>query len=190
MDIVLGSKNGSKKRSIEIALAELGITDYTISCIDVPSRVSSKPINEEILLGAQNRNIALINYCQKQQIDYDLLISIEGGYEQIEDKYFVITYADLLTKDGQRFTGKSQGMQISKKMFEWVQNGKSLNKVIESIIGTNGNKTKSGITGYLSNGRYSRDEFDADAIIMALTSMKNNELYLKLDGECGSRNGK
>ena len=175
MDIVLGSKNGSKKRSIEIALAELGITDYTISCIDVPSRVSSKPINEEILLGAQNRNIALINYCQKQQIDYDLLISIEGGYEQIEDKYFVITYADLLTKDGQRFTGKSQGMQISKKMFEWVQNG---------------NKTKSGITGYLSNGRYSRDEFDADAIIMALTSMKNNELYLKLDGECGSRNGK
>ena len=181
MDIVLGSKNDSKKRSIEIALTELGITDYTISCIDVPSRVSSKPINEEILLGAQNRNIALINYCQKQQIDYDLLISIEGGYEQIEDKYFIVTYADVFTKDWQRYTGKSKGLPISKKMFEWVQNGKSLNAVIESIIGIDGNKTKSGITGYLSNGRYSRDEFDADAVMMALTSMKNSEKYLKLD---------
>ena len=124
MDIVLGSKNDSKKRSIEIALTELGITDYTISCIDVPSRVSSKPINE---------------------IDYDLLISIEGGYEQIEDKYFIVTYADVFTKDWQRYTGKSKGLPISKKMFEWVQNGKSLNAVIESIISTNGNKTKSGI---------------------------------------------
>lgn len=66
-------------------------------------------------------------------------------------------------------------------MFEWVQNGKSLNAVIESIIGTNGNKTKSGITGYLLNGKYSRDEFDAVAVMMALTSMKNNELYLKLE---------
>ena len=181
MNIVLGSKNNSKKRSIEITLTELGITDYTISCIDVPSRVSSKPINEEILFGAQYRNIALINYCQKQQIDYDLLISIEGGYEQIEDKYFIVTYADVFTKDWQRYTGKSKGLPISKKMFEWVQNGKSLNAVIESIIGTNGNKTKSGITGYLSNGRYSRDEFDADAVMIALTSMKNNELYLKLE---------
>lgn len=115
MDIVLGSKNDSKKRSIEIAWTELGITDYTISCIDVPSRVSSKPINEEILLGAQNRNIALINYYQKNQIDYDLLISIEGGYEQIQDKYFIVTYADVFTKDWQRCTGKSQGIQISKK---------------------------------------------------------------------------
>ena len=87
----------------------------------------------------------------------------------------------MFTKDWQRYTGKSKGLPISKKMFEWVQNGKSLNAVIESIISTNGNKTKSGITGYLSNGRYSRDEFDADAVMMALTSMKNNELYLKLE---------
>lgn len=181
MNIVLGSKNNSKKRSIEIALTQLGITDYTISCIDVQSRVSSKPINEEILIGAQNRTIALINYCQKNSIDYDVLISLEGGYEQIEDKYFIVTYADLFTKDWQRFTGKSQGMQISKKMFEWVKNGKSLNKVIESIIGVDGNKTKGGITGYLSNGRYSRDEFDASAVMMAFTSMKNSELYLRLE---------
>ena len=181
MKIILGSKNLSKKRSIEIALTELGITDYTISCIDVPSKVSSKPIDEEILIGAKNRTVALINYCQKNSVDYDVLISLEGGYEQIENNYFIVTYADVFTKEWGRFIGKSQGMQISEKMFEWVQNGKSLNAVIESIIGIDGNKTKSGITGYLSNGKYNRDEFDATAVIMALTSMKNNEKYLKLD---------
>ena len=110
MNIVLGSKNSSKKRSIEIALTQLGITDYTISCIDVQSRVSSKPINEEILIGAQNRTIALINYCQKNSVDYDVLISLEGGYEQIENNYFIVTYADVFTKEWGRFIGKSQGM--------------------------------------------------------------------------------
>ena len=101
--------------------------------------------------------------------------------EQIENNYFIVTYADIFTKEWGRFIGKSQGMQISEKMFEWVQNGKSLNAVIESIIGIDGNKTKSGITGYLSNGKYNRDEFDATAVIMALMSMKNSEKYLKLD---------
>lgn len=181
MNIILGSKNLSKRRSIEIALNEMGITEYTIKCIDVPSKVSSKPIDEEILLGAQNRNIALMNYCQKKQIGYDLLISLEGGYEQIENNYFIVTYADIFTKDWGRFIGKSQGLQISKKMFEWVKNGKSLNEVIETIIGIEGNKTKSGITGFLSNGKYSRDEFNASAVVMALTAMKNSEQYLKLD---------
>ena len=181
MKIILGSKNLSKKRSIEIALNEMGIVEYTIKCVDVPSKVSSKPIDEEILIGAKNRTVALINYCQKNSVDYDVLISLEGGYEQIENNYFIVTYADVFTKEWGRFIGKSQGMQISEKMFEWVQNGKSLNAVIESIIGIDGNKTKSGITGYLSNGRYSRDEFDADAVMMALTSMKNSEKYLKLD---------
>lgn len=65
-------------------------------------------------------------------------------------------------------------------MFKWVKNGKSLNEVIETIIGIERNKTKSGITEFLSNRKYSRDEFDASAVIMTLTAMKNS---LKLDGK-------
>lgn len=180
MNIILGSTNMSKRRSIEIALNKMEIIDYTISCVSVPSKVSSKPINEEILIGAQNRNNALLNHCQKNEIDYDILVSLEEGYEKIGNSYFIVTYADIFTKDCDRFVGKSQGMEISAKMFYWVLNGKSLNSVIESIIGINGNKTKSGITGYLSNGQFSRDDFDSNAVVMAMTSMRNSEQYLRL----------
>ena len=65
-------------------------------------------------------------------------------------------------------------------MFEWVKNGKLLNEVIDTIIGIERNKTKSGITEFLSNRKYSRDEFDASAVIMTLTAMKNS---LKSDGK-------
>ena len=56
MKIILGSKNKSKKESIEIALNKLNISDYEIVSVEVPSHVNSKPINDETLLGAHNRN--------------------------------------------------------------------------------------------------------------------------------------
>lgn len=118
MNIILGSKNNSKKDSIVIALNELGITDYNITCIEVNSEVSSKPINEETLIGASNRNKNLLSYCNENIIPFDLLISIEGGYEQVASKFFIVTYASIIDKSGNEFIGKSQGLQISKEMFE------------------------------------------------------------------------
>ena len=134
MKIILGSKNKSKKVAIELALNVLNISDYEIESLEVPSHVSSKPINGEILLGAHNRNQEVMKYCLKNNIAYDLLISIEGGYEQVEDYYFIVTYASILDKEGCEFIGKSQGLQITKNMFEWIKSGQSLNKVIEEMV--------------------------------------------------------
>ena len=44
--------------------------------LKVPSHVSSKPINDETLLGACNRNQEVLKYCIENNIPYDLLISI------------------------------------------------------------------------------------------------------------------
>lgn len=83
MKIVLGSKNVSKRKAIELAFNNLNINDLEIEHVEVNSHVSSKPLNNEILLGAHNRNQELRKYCLENNIFYDLLISIEGGYEQI-----------------------------------------------------------------------------------------------------------
>ena len=77
MKIVLGSKNKSKKEAIEIALKSLNISNYEIESLEVPSNVSSKPIDSETLIGAHNRNQEVMKYCLKNNLDYDLLISIE-----------------------------------------------------------------------------------------------------------------
>ena len=80
------------------------------------------------------------------------------------------------------FIGKSQGLQISKAMFDWVSDGKSLNKVIESIIENSENKKANGISGYLTNGFYKRDIFDSGAIVSALQSYINhNQSFQQLE---------
>ncbi len=108
MKILLGSKNKSKKSAIEIALNSLNITDYEIESVEASSHVSSKPINDETLLGAHNRNQEVMKYCFQNNLVYDLLISIEGGYEQVGDYYFIVTYASIIDKEGNEYIGKSQ----------------------------------------------------------------------------------
>lgn len=182
MKIILGSTNISKQRSISIAMKKLGIDDVSISFVGVDSLVSSKPINSETLNGARNRNKNLQNYCKDNSIIYDLLISIEGGYEQIDDTYFIVTYASILDSDGKEFIGKSSGLQITKRMFNHVKDGKSLNKVIETITNNDLNKRNNGISGYLTDGFYRRDVFESEAVISAMQSLLNFNLnYKKLE---------
>ena len=180
--ILLGSENKSKKEAIELALNKIGIRDYSIISVKVDSKVSSKPINKETLIGAKNRNRALLNYANKNNIDFDYLISIEGGYEQVLDEnYFLVTYASVIDKNGNEFIGKSQGLHISKTMFLYVKSGKSLNKVIEELKNANENKKTNGISGYLTNGYYYRSYFDSSSIISAFKMMNNIEIYNALE---------
>ena len=182
MKILLGSTNVSKRRSILIAMNELGFDDISIIPVNVNSLVSSKPINNETLIGAKNRNHSLYDYCMEKDISFELLISIEGGYERIDNTYFIVTYASLLDQDGNEFVGKSSGLQITERMFNYVKDGKSLNKVIESILGNSSNKKDNGITGYLTNGYYRRDIFESSAVISAMQTFLNfKSNYRKLE---------
>ena len=181
MKVVLGSKNKSKKNSVLIALKSLGIEDCEVECISVPSEVSSKPLNDDTLNGAINRNRNLLKYLNEKCLEFDLIISIEGGYEEIDGKYFIVTYASVIDKSYCEYLGKSIGLEITKTMFEWVKNGNSLNEVIELIIKDENNKKKNGITGYLTDGLYKRDLFDSTAVHSALIQMNNIPKYNLLD---------
>ena len=182
MNILLGSKNPSKKRSLEKALQELNIYDYEINSYDVSSSVSSKPIGYEIIRGADNINQELKKIAINNNIDYDYLCSIEGGFSVDENGLpFVVTYCILEDKFGKKSTGKSLGIRISKIMFEFVQKGGSLNKVIELINLENNNKQKLGITGYLTNGLYNREKVDKDAIISSFVSFIFSEQKQELE---------
>lgn len=187
MKIIVGSSNMSKLRSVKKAIERLNIKDVEIVCIPVESMVSSKPLNEETLKGALNRNNNLYQHCINNDIDFDMLISIEGGYEQVFNNYFITTYACVTTRDGESYVGKSNGLQISKKMYEYVKSGKSINKVIEGLSGTSQNKKDNGISGFLTNGFFRRDEFDMDAVMCALETYLNKENYNKIDDAIGDK---
>lgn len=182
MKILLGSKNPSKRKSLEKALQELKISDYEILFYDVSSSVSSKPIGYEIIRGADNRNQELKKIASNNGINYDYLCSIEGGFSVDENGLpFVVTYCIIEDKCGKKSTGKSLGIRISKSMFEFVKNGGSLNKIIEQINLEDNNKQKLGITGYLTNGLYNREKVDKDAVISSFISFIFQEQKKELE---------
>lgn len=168
MIILLGSKNPNKKKSLEKALEKLQITEYEIIPYDANSNVSDRPIGSEITKGADNRNQNLKKYAKENNIIYDYLCSIEGGFILNEEGIpFIITYCVIEDIQEQKSIGNSIGLQLSQTMFDYIKKGNSLNKVIESIILDENNKQKQGITGYLSKNIYNREIVDCDAIVSA-----------------------
>ncbi len=166
MKILLGSENPGKKLALEKALEKLGIVEYEIITVKVDSGVSSKPIDSEIIRGADNRNQELKKRAIDNNIKYDYLCSIEGGFALDEMGLpFIVTYCAIEDLLGEKSVGKSISIRISQTMFDFAQKGGSLNKIIEAITGVVNNKQDQGITGYLSNGLYSRIDVDKDAIV-------------------------
>lgn len=168
MIILLGSINPSKKNALEKAIQELEFDSYEIVCLSTNPGVSSRPIGYEIIRGAENRNKALREYAKQQNLEFDYLCSIEGGFSIDENGLpFVVTYAIVENFDGRKSTGKSLGIRLTSEMFEYIKQGHSLNNAIEKITGKVDNKQSDGVIGYLSGGKYSREKVDADAVISA-----------------------
>ena len=182
MQVVLSSMSESKKRSVISAFEKCFVDEeIKLKAIGVNSNVSQRPINEEILIGTKNRNKELYRFCNKSDMDIDFFVSIEGGYEKILDKYYLVTYVVMYDRFQEEYTGKSTGLQISRKMYEYAKKQNSLNEVIEKILAVEENKKNLGISGFLTNGFLKRDEQDEVAVINAIQAYINKDNYLILD---------
>lgn len=182
MKILLGSKNPSKEKAVSNALNSLGFVDFEIESFSVESNVPSKPIGYEIIRGIDNRNQQMLSIASANNIDFDYLCSIEGGFELDPcGEYYVITYCGIVDREGNVFYGKSQGFPITKSMFRYLSEGHSLNKLIEEITNVSKNKQKLGITGYLSNGLFIRDLVDSGAVSSAFTQVVFKDKYQELE---------
>lgn len=103
----------------------------------------------------------MLKYCEQNDIDFDYLISIDGGYYQSAFSYFIVTFSSIFDKKNNTDTvGMLQELSITRAMFDYVKPRKSLNKVTEEIAQVKDNKKSQGISGYLTNGYYYRSYFD------------------------------
>ena len=191
MIILIGSNNPSKKRALAIALMKLNFCNYEIFSYDVPSGVSSKPIGYEIIRGAENRNLGLKEIAMKEKLDYDYLVSIEGGFTLDENgQAFIVTYCISENQFGGKYTGKSLGVGITDIMYNYLKSGQSLNKVIEEMTNKSNYKQSLGIVGYLTNGIIQRDTFDSFAVLSSLIPFVYSEQRKALDRKVRSKSDK
>ena len=164
MNIVIGTKSEYKINALKMALERLNINDYNIISVKAESAVRDNPINEETKLGAQNRNNFIKEYCENNNIDYDVLISIEAGYTKEGENYYLDTFVNAIYK-GQECWSRSPRLKITKNIFEYVYEQNMLHEIINEILGR---KYINGFIGFATKDAVKREDIDAYALSIAL----------------------
>ena len=199
MNIVIGTTSESKINALKKSLKELDIEDYNIIPVKAKSNVRDNPINEETKVGAQNRNNFIKEYCETNNIDYDILISIEAGYTKENEDYYIDSFAYAVYKD-QTYFGQSPRVKITKDIFNYAYEQKPLHVLINEIL----NKEYiDGFIGFFTNDKIKRADIESYSISQALgkcfnieykpqivdyEKYINNDRLKLLDKEIGKRN--
>ena len=169
MNIVIGTKSESKINALKKALKKLNINDYNIISVKAKSDVRDNPINEETKIGAQNRNKFIKEYCEKNNIDYDVLISIEAGYTNEGKDYYLDTFANAIYKE-QEYWSQSLRIKITKNIFEYACEQNMLHELINEILDR---KYINGFIGFVTKDDIKREDVDAYTLSHVLAKCFN-----------------
>lgn len=172
--VVVASKNPVKIQSVQIAFNRLFPDQpFEYEGVDVPSGVSSQPMNSaETLQGALNR----VNGAAQATPSADYWVGIEGGVESHDGDLFA--FAWVLVRSASRW-GKSRtgSFVLPTRVVELIQQGMEMGDADDVVFGRSNSKQQNGAIGLLTGDVVDRTAFYEQAVILALLSFKNPDLY-------------
>ena len=172
LKVNVGSTNPSKIRAVRRVFEDIFPFEIEIKGISVDSNVSPQPLDDETVKGAINR-------AKNALQDADYAVGIEAGLfwnEEIKE-YFDKAFCAILDKYGNFTYGYSGGFTYPPRVIEMVKDGMEVGDAMEIISGIKDIKKKMGAIGYLSKGKIKREEFNAQAVLMAMIPRISHELY-------------
>jgi len=175
MKILMGTKNPGKVEGAKKAF-ERYFENVEIEGISVNSEVPDQPVNEEIFQGAKNRVKNLRKYAEENNIKADFYVATEAGITNLLGDWIDINSAVVENDKGFQSVGTSQGFPIPEKYIKDIletELGKVMDKIFE---GKELGKGKGGIYN-LTHGQVTRLELTEGAVIMALISHINNDIW-------------
>lgn len=129
MKVILGSKNSNKVKILENALKKLHL-DVSVRGVGVDSKITDQPLNKETTLqGARNR----AESARKAEPKADFWFGLEGGLHDYGKGFYLVTYAYLIDKDNDKFTGEGFKIPLPKEVSDEVKNGGWFGKAIRSF---------------------------------------------------------
>jgi len=171
--VAIASQNPVKIEAVKIAFSKM-FPDQTFEFQgnSISSDVSNQPIGEkETLKGALNRvkKLSKIN-------NADYLVGIEGGSKHVGKTmeafaWIIIRYKNKISK------GRTASFFLPKKIVELINQGMELGQADDIVFGRKNSKQSNGAVGILTNDIITRTTYYEQAVIMALISIKNPNLY-------------
>jgi len=148
--------------------------------VDKTSKVSLNPMSlDEILVGAKNRAKEAYDYCIETENSCDYGVGLEAGIfpvEILESGYFDTTVCCIYNGKNY-FFGGSPLFEYPNKVTQRIVAGEEAGLIIDFFGETA--KSRPGVIGPLTDGRIMRDDFEMNAVIMALSKIVAHDLYKK-----------
>ena len=176
MRILVGSKNPTKIDSVREAFIKY-YSDIEVIGLSADSKVSAQPVNIETFEGAKNRAIELVDKNEKENLQAEYFVGIEGGLVQFFDRWFTLGLMCIIDKTGKSGYGTSPLFELPQSINEELLKGTELGDVIDRITGERNTKQSGGAIGYFTNGVMDRKELYIPGLITALIPFLHKELY-------------
>lgn len=176
MKINAGTKNPAKLDAIKETLSGYQqCQPLSIVGMNVSSGVSEQPTSlDETILGAKNRARAAYDAC-------DWSIGIESGLMKVpHTRSGYMDVCACVIYNGKDFAiGLSSAWDCPPEVIKKVQQGKDLNAAFHELGFTQDKKIGSsqGAIGILTGGKVDRKLYTAQAIVMAMIVLENEQHY-------------
>lgn len=148
--------------------------EFTIEGVSVASGVSEQPSSDaETYQGALNRAIN----ARLHTPDADFWVGLEGGIEAKETEMESYAWIVVASKDDRIGKAKTGAFFLPSKVVELIREGKELGEADDIVFGKTNSKQSNGAVGLLTHDVITRPELYEGAIVLALISYKNPNLY-------------
>lgn len=176
MKIAVGSKNPVKIQATELAFkAVWPEKPIEIISIDTISGVSEQPMShKESIIGARNRATSALKNAKS---DYG--VGLEGGIQEVDEKYYVSGWIVVVDKDGSEGIGSTVNIEVPKIMADMILAGKELGEVSDIVFQRHNSKHAEGHFGIMTNNLITRTEGYKDGVISALARFIQSDIFSK-----------
>ena len=175
--VVVGSKNPVKGGAALSAFQRMfPEADLALELVSVPSGVSPQPIgDEETIEGA----VARARGAEKERPGADYWVGIEGGIDETEGGMIAFAWVVVIGCGG---SGRSRTgcFFLPDQVAELVRQGMELGEADDIVLGRENAKQQEGAIGLLTDRAMDRKELYEHAVVLALVSLKNPELYSRV----------
>jgi inosine/xanthosine triphosphatase len=183
--IVLTSTNPVKRNAVLTGFLRMfPDSEFYINSIEAPSGVSDQPLDShETLQGALNRSAQ----AQEKFPDADFWVGIEGGVEPMAQGLASFAWIVVRSRLGLGLS-RTGTFFLPPAVAELIREGKELGEADDIVFGRTDSKSENGAIGLLTGNIIDRAELYAHAVVLALVSFKNTDLYgINGDKERGNR---
>lgn len=170
MKVLVGSRNPVKLEAVEEAFLNY-FDEVEVVGVEVDSKVSGQPINEETFEGARNRALELQRISREEGFDGKFFVGIEGGILKLFSRWFALSVMCIIDGRGRKGYGTSPSFELPENITKRLLSGAELGDVMDELTGERDTKQKRGAIGYFTRGAIDRKRLYVDGLISALVPL-------------------